>query len=73
MKETLEADLYVEPFPLMVVHNYYNELGPKQFERQARKDAIDQVIEDYSLLGREKFLENNEEVSSAIEDKALGE
>ena len=26
MKETLEADLYVEPFPLMVVHNYYNEL-----------------------------------------------
>ncbi len=63
----------IEALDAMITNNYYNELGPKQFERQARKDAIDQVIEDYSLLGREKFLENNEEVSSAIEDKALGE
>ena len=25
MKETLEAELYVEPFPLMVVQNFYNQ------------------------------------------------
>ena len=25
MKELLEADLYVEPFPLMVVQNFYNQ------------------------------------------------
>ena len=25
MKEFLEADLYVEPFPLMVVQNFYNQ------------------------------------------------
>ena len=25
MKETLEAELYVEPFPLMVVKNFYNQ------------------------------------------------
>ena len=25
MKEYLEADLYVEPFPLMVVQNFYNQ------------------------------------------------
>ena len=26
MKELLEADLYVEPFPLMVVQNFYNKI-----------------------------------------------
>ena len=25
MKEQLEADIYCEPFPLMVVNNFYNE------------------------------------------------
>ena len=25
MKEQLEADIYCEPFPLMVVNNFYNK------------------------------------------------
>ena len=26
MKERLEAELYVEPFPLMVISNFYNDM-----------------------------------------------
>ena len=63
----------IDALDSMIRDNYLDALGDNQFDRQARKDALDQVISDYATLGKEKFMEANDEVTSALEAKSLGE